>query len=163
MSQFSETWTAESIDTLSRLWSEGLSASEIGAHLGTTRNAVIGKVNRLREKDSAAFASRKIPKSRHGRKPGRRPGMRKRRPELTFARRTPQPPKPLPPEQPCPEARMLSLMDDLTDKTCKYPIGDPKSPDFGFCGAETWRGPSSGSYCAHHYRIVYQPPEPRRR
>lgn len=41
-------WTAERTDSLRRLWSEGLSASEIARTLGgISRNAAIGKVHRL--------------------------------------------------------------------------------------------------------------------
>jgi len=41
-------WTDERVDLLKKLWSEGLSASQIAGRLGgVTRNAVIGKVHRL--------------------------------------------------------------------------------------------------------------------
>ena len=41
-------WTDERVELLKRLWSEGLSASQIAAQIGgVTRNAVIGKVHRL--------------------------------------------------------------------------------------------------------------------
>ena len=42
-------WTDERIETLKRLWSEGHSASQIAGELGgVSRNAVIGKVHRLK-------------------------------------------------------------------------------------------------------------------
>ena len=42
------TWTDERVETLKKLWGDGLSASQIAAELGgITRNAVIGKVHRL--------------------------------------------------------------------------------------------------------------------
>ena len=41
-------WTDERVETLKRLWLDGLSASQIAKQLGgVTRNAVIGKVHRL--------------------------------------------------------------------------------------------------------------------
>ena len=40
-------WTDEQIGTLTRLWADGYSASLIGARIGYTRNAVLGKVFRL--------------------------------------------------------------------------------------------------------------------
>src|SRR5258705_9690362 len=41
-------WNDERVETLKRLWAEGLSASQIATELGgITRNAVIGKVHRL--------------------------------------------------------------------------------------------------------------------
>lgn len=42
-------WTDERVELLKKLWSEGLSASQIAAQLGgVSRNAVIGKVHRLK-------------------------------------------------------------------------------------------------------------------
>ncbi len=42
-------WTDERVEMLKKLWAEGLSASQIAAKLGgVTRNAVIGKVHRLK-------------------------------------------------------------------------------------------------------------------
>ena len=58
------TWTDERVELLKKLWSDGLSASQIAAELGdgVTRNAVIGKVHRLglsgRGKAKAASAPR---------------------------------------------------------------------------------------------------------
>ena len=41
-------WTEDRVATLTKLWAEGLSASQIAKELGeVTRNAVIGKVHRL--------------------------------------------------------------------------------------------------------------------
>ena len=42
-------WTDERVELLKKLWAEGLSASQIAAQLGgVSRNAVIGKVHRLK-------------------------------------------------------------------------------------------------------------------
>ena len=42
-------WTDERVELLKKLWNEGLSASQIAAQLGgVSRNAVIGKVHRLK-------------------------------------------------------------------------------------------------------------------
>ena len=59
-------WTEERVETLRRLWAEGLSASQIAAQLGgVSRNAVIGKVHRLklsgRGRNPAAPARQKKP------------------------------------------------------------------------------------------------------
>ena len=41
-------WTEERIEKLTKLWTEGLTASQIAQELGdVTRNAVIGKAHRL--------------------------------------------------------------------------------------------------------------------
>jgi GcrA cell cycle regulator len=47
----------------------------------------------------------------------------------------------------------------LSDKTCKWPIGDPGQEEFCFCG----HGPRVGSpYCEYHARLAYQPLQDRR-
>ena len=50
-------WTDENVGVLKALWSEGRSAREIGDKLGMTRNAVIGKANRLGLTHKAASRS----------------------------------------------------------------------------------------------------------
>ena len=40
-------WTQDRVDTLTKLWAEGLSASEIGRRMEVSKNAVIGKAHRL--------------------------------------------------------------------------------------------------------------------
>ena len=52
-------WTEERVELLKKLWLEGLSASQIAGVLGegVTRNAVIGKVHRLKLTGRAKPAS----------------------------------------------------------------------------------------------------------
>jgi GcrA cell cycle regulator len=49
---------------------------------------------------------------------------------------------------------------ELNEATCRWPIGDPSSTDFFFCGGKAL---TSLPYCAHHSRIAYQPAGDRRR
>ena len=49
---------------------------------------------------------------------------------------------------------------ELTDSMCRWPSGDPKGSDFGFCGHRKHRGLP---YCEYHARRAYQPPTERRR
>ena len=49
---------------------------------------------------------------------------------------------------------------ELTEATCRWPIGDPGSADFFFCGGPTL---TSLPYCAFHSRVAYQPASDRRR
>jgi GcrA cell cycle regulator len=42
---------------------------------------------------------------------------------------------------------------------CKWPIGDPSSDEFTFCG----RRASEGPYCAEHARVAYQPAQTKKR
>ncbi|TYO91210.1 GcrA family cell cycle regulator [Oceanicella actignis] len=56
------------------------------------------------------------------------------------------------------KARRLSLL-ELTERTCKWPIGDPATDDFYFCGLPAHGGKP---YCEDHVVIAYQPMSPRR-
>lgn len=47
--------------------------------------------------------------------------------------------------------RHLSLM-QLTEHTCKWPLGDPMSDDFSFCGVES---DDSGPYCSLHAKMAF--------
>ncbi len=63
-------WTDERVELLKKLWSDGLSASQIAAELGgITRNAVIGKVHRLGLSGRAKSASAGAPRPRKMRPP----------------------------------------------------------------------------------------------
>src|SRR5438309_1124763 len=61
-------WTDERVETLKKLWTDGLSASQIAAELGgITRNAVIGKVHRLGLSGRAKSPSSAAPRQRKAR------------------------------------------------------------------------------------------------
>jgi len=55
-------------------------------------------------------------------------------------------------------AKRLSLM-ELTEKTCKWPVGDPATDDFWFCGLPVQAGKS---YCEAHVGVAFQPMSSRR-
>ncbi|NPD17689.1 GcrA cell cycle regulator [Xinfangfangia sp. D13-10-4-6] len=55
-------------------------------------------------------------------------------------------------------ARKLSLM-DLTERTCKWPIGDPATEEFWFCGLPSVAGKP---YCEAHVGVAFQPMSARR-
>ncbi|MDQ3560420.1 MAG: GcrA cell cycle regulator, partial [Pseudomonadota bacterium] len=48
----------------------------------------------------------------------------------------------------------------LTERTCKWPNGDPGNDDFHFCGNDSLE---SLPYCEYHAGVAYQAPDPRRR
>jgi GcrA cell cycle regulator len=48
---------------------------------------------------------------------------------------------------------------ELTEATCRWPIGDPSSTEFFFCGGQSMAGLP---YCPYHSRIAYQPADRRR-
>jgi GcrA cell cycle regulator len=49
---------------------------------------------------------------------------------------------------------------ELREAMCRWPLGDPTSPAFRFCGARSITGLP---YCPHHARIAYQPVADRKR
>jgi GcrA cell cycle regulator len=167
-------WTEERVELLKKLWAEGLSASQIAGRLalGVTRNAVIGKVHRLNLSGRATQPRNTAPRT--ARKSPREPSALGRSPSMpTAGANALKPyaqihaaPRPIA----LPEPKPLRLIDSakdgritilhLTDKTCKWPIGDPNKEDFCFCG----HGPRDGSpYCEYHARMAYQPPQSRMR
>lgn len=168
-------WTEERVELLKKLWTEGLSASQIAARLsmGVTRNAVIGKVHRLnlsgRVQQPRSAQPRTPRKPREPSHPGRTTSL----PSMPTAGSTALKPM-LRAEHsarpaPLPEPKPVRLVDlpkggrvtilHLSDKTCKWPIGDPGSEEFCFCG----HNPRDGSpYCEYHARLAYQPMQDRR-
>ena len=56
------------------------------------------------------------------------------------------------------KARRLTLM-ELTERTCKWPIGDPATEKFWFCGLPSQPGKP---YCEAHVGVAFQPMSARR-
>ncbi len=52
---------------------------------------------------------------------------------------------------------MLTLP-ELKPDDCRWPMGDPRSPDFRYCGQRV----SRQSYCANHHRLAFETQEQRR-
>ncbi|MGJ7039616.1 GcrA family cell cycle regulator [Shinella sp. BE166] len=175
-------WTDERVEKLKKLWSEGLSASQIAAQLGgVSRNAVIGKVHRLnlpgRAKaggtQSASRPKRPVPAAPRpattfqaravtARSVVRPAGntITKEEVETDFETQREQLPVPSNGNNVVvPMSRRLELT-QLTERTCKWPIGDPLNDDFHFCGNES---PDNSPYCTYHQRLAYQPSAERRR
>ena len=55
-------------------------------------------------------------------------------------------------------AKKLTLM-ELTEKTCKWPVGDPATDDFWFCGLPVQQGKP---YCEAHVGVAFQPMSARK-
>jgi GcrA cell cycle regulator len=158
------TWTDDRVEALKKLWEGGLSASQIAAELGNvTRNAVIGKVHRLGLSGRAKSPSSAAPRQRKAR-PAQHM-MRVSRPvsrgntALAHAFEVEMEPDPIAYDNVVPMSQRLSLL-ELNEATCHWPIGDPSSSEFFFCGGKALQ---SLPYCAHHSRIAYQPASDRRR
>ena len=137
-------WTDEKVEKLKELWTKGHTASQIAAALGdTTRNAVIGKAHRLNlearapSKHSGASVSRENKQIRRG--PA--PTSRKAKFQSILLDKNFEPENP-------------KSLEELTDTTCKWPIGHPNEEKFYFCG----RKPECEfPYCKLHVLYAFQP------
>jgi GcrA cell cycle regulator len=157
-------WTDERVELLKKLWSDGLSASQIAAELGgITRNAVIGKVHRLglsgraKSTSSASARPRKARSQSHMLRIGR--ASIRGNTALAHAYEVDAETEPELIENIIPIGQRRTIL-ELTEQTCRWPVGDPGSGDFFFCGGNTLGGLP---YCAYHSRVAYQPASDRRR
>jgi GcrA cell cycle regulator len=163
-------WTDDRVEILKKMWGEGQSASQIAKELGgVTRNAVIGKVHRLGLSNrtataapAAAPAAAAKPEAKA--KPAAKPAAAAK----IIPAGQPLPPQPSANEI-SPEAlakvsevekksKKIGLM-DLTERTCKWPVGDPATDDFWFCGLPVQQGKP---YCEAHVGVAFQPMSARR-
>jgi GcrA cell cycle regulator len=148
------TWTTERIALLKEGMDAGLSCAQIAREIGVSRNAVIGKANRLglsRSRSASAGEAERRLARRNGHVRTTRQVLRSlwAEPQVGLA------------EVPSENASRRSLF-ELAQWHCRWPLGDPASDDFGFCG----KTPVNGlPYCAAHARMAYRqgPRLPRRR
>jgi GcrA cell cycle regulator len=158
-------WNEQKIQMLRDMWGNGYSASEIAKRLGgMTRNAVIGKAHRLK------LSSRPSPIRREdegglgiGSGVSVMPSIKSPRKRVMLR---PLPSVPLPATTkglPNRETSFRSLepakrvegiaVTKAGDRHCRWPVGDPRSPDFRFCGCTAHEGLP---YCVDHARVAYQ-------
>jgi GcrA cell cycle regulator len=175
-------WTEDRVAILKKLWTEGLSASQIAKQLGgVTRNAVIGKVHRLglagRAAPSRPIKRITVPivRVRAPLEPSAVDGaaiaakLNRVKASLTAANALPdvavsaeaapqmiKPPKPK--ARVVREGEIIGVL-QLGPNMCKWPIGDPGDSDFGFCGSQCG---SAAVYCEEHAAIAFQPAMTRR-
>jgi GcrA cell cycle regulator len=178
------TWTAERVGLLRKLWSVGLSARQIAAELGggVTRNAVISKAHR----HGLVHGAVEVPNTAHSCKPSPPPDLPsttelsgQNDPVLTPTMVDPQPaeePKETRPREEAlvpaqkleqtrrqevvvPLSKRVTIM-ELREAMCRWPLGDPTTPEFRYCGAQAIMGLP---YCAHHAQVAYQPAAERKR
>jgi len=126
-----------------KLWMDGKIGSEIAAKLKLTRNSVMGRLYRMRNKGlieykdpvvaakaSASRAENRVPRAK---KPYRSPYEQ---PQLPFPVK--------------PRLDGVSLM-ELTSSSCRYVLNDGAPSQFRFCGAPK----KTGSYCEDHHKVCY--------
>jgi GcrA cell cycle regulator len=142
------TWTTERVEVLKKGVEAGLSCREIAAQIGVSRNAVIGKISRLklaREKTGLARTANK--EATEGRRP--RAAIKLRQ---IILRAPLSEPDPAFADEPIHNGHTCSLF-ELSKETCRWPISTPGAADFCFCG----NPPAEGlPYCAGHSRLAYR-------
>jgi len=172
-------WGAKTVDDLREYLKQGLTASQIGGRLGVTRNAVLGKIHRLGLSSHTVLArrsgySRGVPTPNGHPWTGKKPRKSRRKPKDPAqageprARRLETLPKRVPEwmlapttlNEPhaayMPPVEQMLTFEGLQDCHCRWPVGDPKAPEFRYCGGVREIGLS---YCIHHVRAAYQMPK----
>ena len=138
-------WDAEKITKLKELWGSGKTASQIAEIIGDmSRNAVIGKAHRLnlstkirpRTTKSNQNYENNLDKKNIKTAQGGRGRFKSLIIEKIFE-----------PENP-------KQLEDLSEDSCKWPIGHPDEKLFYFCGRSSLK---DFSYCKLHLLYAYQP------
>lgn len=149
-------WTEERIQELKQLWADGMSGLVIANEFGISRNAVIGKVTRLKLPPRHTKVSHKPQHKRQLagvslRKKSKTPALSAHKsPSLPSTATLPDPKTGLA------KAAPLGLpILDLEAHHCKWPFNFPGDKDFHFCGATRVDGkPYCEKHCAEAYTGV---------
>ncbi len=204
-------WDAATVKKLKTLAERGLSTSEIGKHLGMSKNAVVGKLNRLKwnakanAKNSKTVVDKKpktsttgkksvvkmaveVIKSKMDKKPKNTKTESKTKKTVSKAtdkKKTVFLPKAkrvsndtvkkntLKESKPQVEKKSVKDLADhqriiqhslelasLKPNQCRWPIGDPDSDNFHFCGKTVFTGKP---YCLEHCKQAYQFTQPKKK
>jgi GcrA cell cycle regulator len=138
-------WGPDAIETLRALWAEGLSTAEIGRRMGVSKNAVVGKAHRLN------LPPRPSPIRRDG--PATpRPASPRPIAVRPIAPRPVRPATPPPAAPPAPQPAPPRHVSRAGVRSCSWPIGEPGTRGFHFCGCEALPGKP---YCAEHAAVAY--------
>ena len=195
----SKGWDNLTLKKLKSLITKGLSTSEIGRRLGMSKNAVVGKLNRLGWNAKAgATAAAKTTQNRKttatrektatktlAKKPAvktpadKKKVATKQTPKVAdktkkTATKTVDNKKPTPKEPKAVSAKTSAKnlamhqriiqhsleMANLKPNQCRWPIGDPDSENFHFCGKIVFTGKP---YCYEHCRLAYHFTPPKKK
>ena len=155
------TWTGAVVAKLRRLWAEGKSAGQIADALGggTTRNAVLGKLHRLRLRGETIVSKSSAPPKA---KPQPKPRQQH---SVTYGWRAPKeslvPPAVIATtthDTIDPKTPTLLRMEDLKAHHCRWPLNSALGGEYYFCGE---RQISGKPYCQTHCDVAYPKPKPK--
>ena len=137
-------WNEEKVAKLKELWGNGSTASQIAQIIGgISRNAVIGKANRLNL--SSKIKAKNITQNQNFQNSTEVGGTKQRRGKKSkFQSLIIE--KDFEPENP-------KKLEELDENSCKWPIGHPEEDKFYFCGRSSLK---DFSYCKLHLLYAYQ-------
>jgi GcrA cell cycle regulator len=156
-------WKTWQIDTAKALFAEGWSMARIAASIGLSKNAVVGKLDRMKLKRERAFSmtesavrSRAKRAASHQKDRVTKPIIRAGKP---FRSANPTPPNPVSLSseagEPAPGCVKLSLRSGAGNANlhrrvieCAWPIGEVFSDEFHFCSAMV--AELGKPYCQEH-------------
>ena len=200
----SKGWDNATLKKLKALTGKGLSTSEIGKRLGMSKNAIVGKLNRLgwnakaggaaaatipvttkkttakkateskaSEKKTTTAAQKKVAGSKTTKVTEKKVATAAKKAEKPAAKttaKTPAKSKAEPKTSPKTSAKNLAMhqriiqhsleMANLKPNQCRWPIGDPDSEHFHFCGETVFVGKP---YCYEHCKQAYQFTPPKKK
>ena len=187
----SKGWDNATLKKLKALTGKGLSTAEIGKRLGMSKNAVVGKLNRLgwnskaggvaaADKPKKAEAKKSATKSTAKKTTATRGAAKKpagtSRAGAAAKKLVTKPVKPVEKKTSSPATGAKSMtknlamhqriiqhsleMANLKPNQCRWPIGDPDSEGFHFCGAPVFVGKP---YCYEHCKQAYQFTPPKKK
>jgi len=188
----SKGWDSGMLKKLKSLVGKGLSTAEMGKKLGMSKNAVVGKLNRLgwnlkpgepepktrgkAKKETKVSSKKPLKSARLTNEIPKKPGTRGRKPKVAEVVEAPVKQKVAVKEKIVVKTaskktkRDLALhelliqhalqMANLKPNQCRWPIGDPDSENFHFCGENVFSGKP---YCYEHCRQAYQLTPPKKK
>ena len=181
----SKGWDSATLKKLKALVGKGLSTSEIGKRLGISKNAVVGKLNRLgwnmkaggvagatakktaEKKPAAAKAAAKkttaAPKKAATSRGTKKSGVVVSKAKTSVKTTTGGAASKMSSKNLAMHQRIIqhSLeLANLKPNQCRWPIGDPDSENFHFCGATVFVGKP---YCYEHCKQAYQFAPPKKK
>ena len=141
-------WTFRALATLARMAREGSNSTQIAAELGNglTRNAVLGKIHRLRGKGTSLPTSAATPALKPKAKPKPKPKL------FAPVALTPRPATLTPYDAIDPLTPGLLRMLDLQAHNCRWPLNSAMQGEYYFCGAQV---APDRPYCPAHVAVAY--------
>ena len=163
-------WDSSTLKKLKTLVSRGLSTAEIGKKIGVSKNAVVGKLNRLGWNSKAGGVTSDEPVKKAKDKEISKKKLTQKKASVKEKSKLKKTESPvLPKIKPIKRTKEVSAsqriiktaleMASLKNDQCRWPIGDTDSDDFHFCGKKVFPGKP---YCYEHCKCAYKLNAPKK-